>query len=596
MNSRRGWDLALQFPYNFRLIPVCRDVAPGGNTANLMQTNEDSRANFITQIIDEYRQQHPGEAIVTRFPPEPNGFLHIGHAKSICLNFGLAQRYEPAFCNLRFDDTNPEKESQEYIDAITADVRWLGYEWAGDIRYASGYFQALYDLACGLIQAGKAYVCSLSPEEMTATRGTLKSPGTDSPYRERSVAENLELFDKMRQGEFPEGAHVLRARIDMASPNMNLRDPILYRIRHATHHQTGDTWCVYPMYDFTHPISDALEGVTHSLCTLEFEDHRPLYDWVVQNVDVPCQPRQIEFSRLNLNYTVTSKRKLKQLVDEGVVEGWDDPRMPTLAGLRRRGYTPGSIRSFCQAIGVTRSEGLVDVAMLEFAIREDLNENAPRAMCVLNPLKVVITNYAADTVEEVEAPVHPQRPEMGNRKLPFSGEIYIDREDFRESANKHFKRLVLGKEVRLRNAYVIRCDEVIKDEAGEIVELRCSYDADTLGRDPEGRKVKGVIHWVSAAQAVDLEVRLYDRLFGHPQPDGNKEEEFMSHLNPDSLVIIRQAKGEPGLADFGSDLPCQFEREGYFFRDPVAAAQGQRVYNRTVTLRDTWAKMEGAKG
>lgn len=554
---------------------------------------DDIKPNFITQIIDEYRRQLPEGPVVTRFPPEPNGFLHIGHAKSICLNFGLAEHYAGASCNLRFDDTNPEKESQEYIDAILEDVAWLGYQWEGDVRYASGYFEAIYECACELIRAGKAFVCSLSPEEMTATRGTLKTPGTPSPYRERSIAENLELFERMRAGEFPEGAHVLRARIDMASPNMNMRDPIIYRIRHASHHQTGSKWCVYPMYDFTHPISDALEGITHSLCTLEFEDHRPLYDWVVQNVTVPGQPRQIEFARLNLNYTVTSKRKLKQLVDENHVESWDDPRMPTLAGLRRRGYTPKAIRSFCNAIGVTRSEGVVDVAMLEFAIREDLNESAPRAMCVLSPLKVVITNYPEGQEEWIKAPVHPQNADMGEREVAFSREVYIDREDFRESANKHFKRLVLGKEVRLRNAYVIRCDEVIKNAQGEIVELRCVYDADTLGKDPEGRKVKGVIHWVSAAHAVDLEVRLYDRLFAHEQPDAGGED-FRQHINPESLRIVSGAKGEPGLASPRGDMPYQFEREGYFFADPVAREQGRLVFNRTVTLRDTWAKMEGS--
>jgi glutaminyl-tRNA synthetase len=430
---------------------------------------------------------------------------------------------------------------------------------------------------------------------MTATRGTLKSPGTDSPYRDRLVEENLDLFERMRKGEFPEGTHVLRAKIDMASPNVNLRDPILYRIRHAHHHQTGDTWCIYPMYDYTHPISDALEGITHSLCTLEFEDHRPLYDWVLDNITIGCHPVQIEFARLNLNYTVTSKRKLKQLVDKGYVEGWDDPRMPTLAGLRRRGYTPRAVRAFCNAIGVTRSEGVVDVAMLEHAIREDLNEHSPRAMCVLNPLRVEITNYPKGQSEYLGAANHPQHPEMGARTLPFSGEIYIDAEDFREEANKHFKRLVTGKEVRLRNAYVIRCDEVVKDAAGTIQLLKCHYDAATLGKDPEGRKVKGVIHWVSAPHAMDVEVRLYDRLFTHESPDGKKDEDFTQYLNADSLRIITKAKAEPSLAGASSELPYQFEREGYFFLDPVQAEQGRRVFNRTVTLRDTWNRTEQAE-
>ena len=552
------------------------------------------RPNFITQIIDkDLAQNKYGGRIVTRFPPEPNGFLHIGHAKSICLNFGIAESYAGATCNLRFDDTNPEKETQEYIDAIERDVRWLGGCWDGPVRYASDYFGAIHDFAVELIHKGLAYVCSLSADEIAATRGTLKSPGTNSPYRDRSVAENLDLFRRMRNGEFADGTQVLRARIDMAAANVNLRDPVLYRIKHAHHHQTGDAWCIYPMYDFTHPISDALEGITHSLCTLEFEDHRPLYDWVLDNITIACRPVQIEFARLNLNYTVTSKRRLKQLVDKGLVEGWDDPRMPTLAGLRRRGYTPRSIRQFCNAIGVTRSEGVVDVAMLEHALREDLNERAPRAMCVLNPLRVEITNYPRGQTELLQAAIHPQRPELGERSLPFSAELYIDAEDFREQANKHFKRLLPGQEVRLRNAYVIRCDEVVRNAQGGIELLRCTYDPDTLGRDPVGRKVRGVIHWVSAAQALDVEIRLYDRLFSHESPDGRKDEDYMQYINADSLRIVRGAKAEPGLAAATSDLPYQFEREGYFFLDPVQAARGSRVFNRTVTLRDTWSAKAG---
>lgn len=561
-----------------------------------MSEFEAIKPNFITQIIDKDLEanKHDGK-IVTRFPPEPNGFLHVGHAKSICLNFGISEFYAGAACNLRFDDTNPEKESQDFIDAIQRDVEWLGGKWSGPVRYASAYFDQIHGFALELIRKGKAYVCSLTAEEMTANRGTLKTPGTNSPYRERTVDENLNLFERMRQGEFAEGTHVLRAKIDMASPNINLRDPILYRIRHAHHHQTGEKWCIYPMYDFTHPISDAIEGITHSLCTLEFEDHRPLYDWVLDNITIGCHPRQIEFARLNLNFTVTSKRKLKQLVDQELVEGWDDPRMPTLAGMRRRGYTPRSIRNFCNAIGVTRSEGVVDVAMLEFALREDLNERSPRAMGVLKPLRAVITNYPEGQVEQLVAPSHPQNPEMGSREIPFAREVYIDEEDFREEANKHFKRLVLGKEVRLRNGYVIRCDEVVKKADGSIDHLLCTYDPDTLGKDPEGRKVKGVIHWVSAAHAVDAEVRLYDRLFNHENPDGNKEEEFTSHLNPHSLAVIAHAKLEASLARPQAELPYQFEREGYFYLDPVRSTGEKPVFNRTVTLRDTWAKVEGGQ-
>lgn len=551
-------------------------------------------SNFIRHIIDgDIRSQKHQGRVVTRFPPEPNGYLHVGHAKSICLNFGLALDYQGA-CNLRFDDTNPEKESQEYIDAITRDVQWLGFQWAGEIRYASSYFDALYGFACELIENGKAYVCDLTPEEMTQYRGTLTEPGKPSPYRDRTPQENLDLFKRMRAGEFADGSRVLRAKIDMASPNINLRDPILYRIRRAHHHQTGDAWCIYPMYDYTHPISDALEGITHSLCTLEFEDHRPLYDWVLDNITIPCHPQQIEFSRLNLNYTVTSKRKLKRLVDEGFVEGWDDPRMPTISGMRRRGFTPESIRAFCEAIGVTRSEGVVDVAMLEHAIREDLNARAPRAMGVLNPLKVVLTNYPADQREVLRVANHPQLPEMGERDVPWTQTLYIDRADFEVEAPKKWKRLALNQAVRLRGGYVITCKAVVRDAAGEISELHCEYDPATLGVNPEGYKANGVIHWVSASDAVEAEARLYDRLFTHESPDSDKGGDFIDHLNPQSLVTLSGCQLEASLAGADASLPYQFEREGYFVLDAKAsAAAGKPVFNRTVTLRDSWAKMEG---
>lgn len=550
-------------------------------------------SNFIRHIIDgDIRSQKHQGRVVTRFPPEPNGYLHVGHAKSICLNFGLALDYQGA-CNLRFDDTNPEKESQEYIDAITRDVQWLGFQWAGEIRYASSYFDALYGFACELIENGKAYVCDLSPEEMTQYRGTLTEPGRPSPYRDRTPQENLDLFTRMRAGEFADGSRVLRAKIDMASPNINLRDPILYRIRRAHHHQTGDAWCIYPMYDYTHPISDALEGITHSLCTLEFEDHRPLYDWVLDNITIPCHPQQIEFSRLNLNYTVTSKRKLKRLVDERFVEGWDDPRMPTISGMRRRGFTPESIRAFCEAIGVTRSEGVVDVAMLEHAIREDLNARAPRAMGVLNPLKVVLTNYPADQREVLRVANHPQLPEMGERDVPWTQTLYIDRADFEVEAPKKWKRLALNQAVRLRGGYVITCKAVVRDAAGEISELHCEYDPATLGVNPEGYKANGVIHWVSASDAIEAEVRLYDRLFTHESPDSDKGGDFIDHLNPQSLVTLTGCQLEASLAGADASLPFQFEREGYFVLDAKASAAGKPVFNRTVTLRDSWAKMEG---
>ena len=551
-------------------------------------------SNFIRHIIEEDLAAGKNDGrVATRFPPEPNGYLHIGHAKSICLNFGVARDFSGT-CNLRFDDTNPHKEDVEFVDSIQEDVHWLGFDWDDRLYYASNYFEKLYEFAVELIQAGKAYVCEQTAEEMREYRGTLTEPGRNSPWRDRSIEENLDLFQRMRVGEFPDGAKVLRAKIDMASPNINLRDPALYRIRHGViHHQTGTEWCLYPMYDFTHPISDALEGITHSLCTLEFEDHRPLYDWVLDNISIACHPQQIEFSRLNLEYTVMSKRKLTLLVEEGHVEGWDDPRMPTVAGLRRRGFTPASIRDFCDRIGVTKSANTVEMGVLENCIREDLNEHAPRRMAVLHPLKVVITSYPEDQVEEIEVANHPQNEAMGTRRIPFSHTLYIERDDFMEVApNKHFKRLVSGGEVRLRNSYVIRCDEVIKDAQGEIIELRCSHDPATLGANPEGRKVKGVIHWVSAAHAVPAEVRLYDRLFNVPNPDkGAEGGNFLANLNPESLLTLTRCYLEPDLAAARAGEHFQFERQGYFCPDP-GHTQERAVFNRTVTLRDSWAKLE----
>lgn len=546
--------------------------------------------NFIQSLIeDQIRDgKHTGK-VITRFPPEPNGYLHIGHAKSICLNFGIAETFQGE-CYLRFDDTNPEKESQEYIDAICEDVQWLGFQWQGDIRYASDYFDALYDFAVELIEKSKAYVCELTAEEMTAYRGTLTEPGKNSPDRDRPVAESLRMFRDMKDGKYQNGELVLRAKIDMTSPNINMRDPILYRIRFAEHHQTGDKWCIYPMYDFTHPISDAMEGITHSLCTMEFEDHRPLYDWVLENISAPCQPVQTEFSRLNLNYTVTSKRRLKRLVDEGLVAGWDDPRMPTVSGLRRRGYTPESIRAFCDMIGVNRASGTVDVGMLEFALREDLNARAPRAMCVLRPLKVTLTNYAEGQQETLTLPVHPQDPDMGTREVPWTRTLLIDREDFTEDAPRKWRRLAPDQAVRLRGGYVITCREVVWDGAGEIVELKCEYDANTLGVNPEGYKANGVIHWVSETDSVEVDINLYDRLFNHETPDSDKDGDLLDHVNPDSLQQITGARVEKSLAQPRQDLPYQFEREGYFFLDVQTNSQGRPVFNRTVTLRDSWAK------
>ncbi|MCF7982992.1 MAG: glutamine--tRNA ligase/YqeY domain fusion protein [Thiohalocapsa sp.] len=555
--------------------------------------SELTRTNFIRQIVEEDLANGKHTSIKTRFPPEPNGYLHIGHAKSIVLNFGLAEDFDGA-CNLRFDDTNPHKENVEFVESIKADVRWLGFDWGERLYFASDYFERLHDYAVELIRKGSAYVCDLTPEETRAYRGTLTEPGRESPYRDRGVDENLELFRRMRAGEFPDGARTLRAKIDMASPNINMRDPVLYRIRHGViHHQTGSEWCLYPTYDYTHPISDALEGITHSLCTLEFEDHRPLYDWCVANVSVPSRPRQIEFSRLNLEYTVMSKRLLTQLVEEGIVEGWDDPRMPTIAGLRRRGFTPAAVREFCERVGVTKADNLVEMGILESAIRDDLDANAPRTMAVLHPLKVVLTDLPADAPAEIIAGNHPKNEAMGKRGVAFGAELYIDRGDFAEDPPKGFKRLVPGGEVRLRNAYVIRCDEVIKDGMGEVIELRCSVDASTLGKNPEGRKVKGVIHWVCAAAGVRAEVRLYDRLFNVPQPGGGGRD-FRDDLNADSLRTLTNCVVEASAAAAAPGTRFQFEREGYFVLDPESTPE-RPLFNRTVTLKDTWGKAQGAR-
>jgi glutaminyl-tRNA synthetase len=568
-------------------------------TTNLPSNKESSAdrpsRNFIQQIIDADRAAGKnGGRVHTRFPPEPNGYLHIGHAKSICLNFGLAQEFAGKF-NLRFDDTNPTKEEQEYVDSIIDDVRWLGGNWEDRLFYASDYFQQLYDWAIQLIKEGKAYVCDLSAEEVRAHRGTLSEPGKNSPYRNRSVEENLDLFERMEKGEFPDGARTLRAKIDMASPNINMRDPVMYRIKHASHHRSGDRWCIYPSYDYTHGQSDSIEGITHSICTLEFENHRPLYDWFCKELRIH-HPQQIEFARLNLTYTVMSKRKLLQLVQEKHVSGWDDPRMLTIRGLRRRGYTPEAIRAFCERIGVAKFNSTIDMAWLEDAIREDLNERAPRVMAVLRPLKVVITNYPEGKVEELEAANHPQKAEMGTRKVPFSRELYIEADDFMEDAPKKFFRLAPGREVRLRYAYFITCTKVVKDKAGNITELRCTYDPSTRGGNaPDGRKVKGTIHWVSAPQAVSAELRIYDHLFSTEYPDDAPEgETFLDNINPHSLEIVRDAKLEPSLAKAEPAKHFQFERLGYFFTDPVDSKPGKPVFNRTATLRDTWAK-EAAK-
>ncbi|KAF7780416.1 glutaminyl-tRNA synthetase [Pseudoalteromonas marina] len=548
---------------------------------------ENRPSNFIRTRIDEDLASKKHAATHTRFPPEPNGFLHIGHAKSICLNFGIAKDYN-GLCNLRFDDTNPEKEDINYVNSIKEDVQWLGFSWDGDIKYSSNYFDILYGYAVELINKGLAYVCFLTADQAREYRGTLTEPGKNSPYRDTSPEENLALFEKMRAGGFKEGECVLRAKIDMASSFMVLRDPIIYRVRFAHHHQTADKWCIYPMYDFTHCISDAIEGITHSLCTLEFQDNRRLYDWVLDNISIECHPQQIEFSRLNLEYTIMSKRKLNDLVVNNYVEGWDDPRMPTIAGLRRRGYTPASIREFCLRIGVTKQENMVEMGMLEACIRDDLNENAPRAMAVLDPVKVIIENYDADTTETLSVANHPNKEEMGRRDVPFTREIFIEREDFKEQANNKFKRLVLDKEVRLRGAYVIKANRVEKDENGEITTIYCTYDNETLGKNPsDGRKVKGVIHWVSASEAITAEVRLYDRLFNVPNPAA--ADEFETTLNPESLVVLTNAKLEPSLANSQAEQGFQFERTGYFSRDSKSE---NVVFNQTVGLRDSWSKTQ----
>ncbi|KDM93223.1 glutamine--tRNA ligase [Photobacterium galatheae] len=551
-----------------------------------MSESEARPSNFIRQIIDADLASGKHTSVHTRFPPEPNGYLHIGHAKSICLNFGIAQDYQGQ-CNLRFDDTNPEKEDIEYVESIKKDVNWLGFEWSGEICYSSNYFDQLYAYALELIQKGLAYVDELTPEQMREYRGTLTEPGKASPYRDRPVEENLALFDQMKNGEVEEGKMSLRAKIDMASPFMVMRDPVLYRVRFATHHQTGDKWCIYPMYDFTHCISDALENITHSLCTLEFQDNRRLYDWVLDNITIESRPRQYEFSRLNLEYTVMSKRKLNQLVTENLVSGWDDPRMPTISGLRRRGFTSASIREFCKRIGVTKQENTIEMGSLESCIRDDLNENAPRAMAVLDPVKIVIENFG-DT-EILKVGNHPNNPEMGERYVPFSRELYIEREDFREEANKKYKRLVLGKEVRLRGAYVIKAERVEKDAEDNITTIFCTYDPATLGKNPEdGRKVKGVIHWVSAEQAVPAEIRLYDRLFNVPNPGA--ADDFAATINPESLVVM-QGYVEPSLVNAEPECAFQFERMGYFCADNKDSSAEHLVFNRTVGLRDSWAKI-----
>ena len=547
--------------------------------------NETRPTNFIRQIIDADLAAGKYKTTHTRFPPEPNGYLHIGHAKSICLNFGIAQDYQGK-CNLRFDDTNPAKEDIEYVESIKEDVRWLGFQWDGEICYSSDYFDRLYEYAIELINKGLAYVDELSADEIREYRGTLTQAGKNSPYRDRSIEENLALFIQMKEGKFAEGKACLRAKIDMASPFIVMRDPVLYRIKFAEHHQTGNKWCIYPMYDFTHCISDAIENITHSLCTLEFQDNRRLYDWVLDNITIEARPHQYEFSRLNLEYAITSKRKLTQLVSEQIVDGWNDPRMPTVSGLRRRGYTPASIREFCRRIGVTKQENTVEMSTLEFCIREDLNENAPRAMAVLDPVKVIIENFSITIDEVLSMPNHPNRPELGHREVMFTREIYIDRADFREEANKNYKRLVLGKEVRLRNAYVIRAVRVEKDAQGHIQTIYCSYDPATLNKNPEdGRKVKGVIHWVSAKFAKPAEIRLYDRLFNTPNP--GSAEDFLSTINPNSL-IIKQGFVEPSLQKAKAEQAYQFEREGYFCLDSKYATEDNLVFNRTVGLRDSW--------
>ena len=550
-------------------------------------------SNFIRNIIADDLKQNKNEGRVhTRFPPEPNGYLHIGHAKSICLNFGIAEEHEGGLCNLRFDDSNPEKEDLEYVETIKEDVRWLGFDWQDRLFFASDYYLQLYDYAVILIRAGKAYVESLSLEEIRGYRGTLTQPGKASPDRDRSIEENIDLFERMRAGEFEDGKYILRAKIDMASPNMNLRDPAIYRIKKAHHYRTGDEWCIYPMYDFTHGISDALEGITHSLCTLEFEDHRPLYDWFLEQLPIPCHPQQIEFSRLNLSYTVTSKRKLNELVTGDYVDGWDDPRMLTIAGMRRRGYTAAAIRDFCERIGVTKNDTIIDMSVLENCVREDLDKTTRRVMGVLKPLRVVIENYPDDQSEELDAPYHPNDPDMGSRIVPFSKVIYVEHDDFMEEPPKKFFRLGPGREVRLRYAYFITCNEIIKDEHGDVVELRCTYDPETKGGNaPDGRKVRGTIHWVSAEHALDAEVRVYDRLFNDPEPDSNQHDrDWKEFLNPNSIEILDNAKLEPSLSKAKAGDQFQFERLGYFNVDSKNSKADKPVFNRTIPLRDSWSK------
>ena len=556
-------------------------------------TAQAAPSNFLRTIIEDDLRTGKHTRVATRFPPEPNGYLHIGHAKSICLNFGIALE-NGGVCHLRFDDTNPAKEDVEYVESIQDDVRWLGFDWQDKLFYASDYFEQLYDYALALIRDGKAYVDDLSADQIREHRGTLTEPGRESPFRQRSVRENLDLFAAMRAGEFPDGARVLRAKIDMTSPNVNMRDPTLYRIKHVHHHRTGDRWCIYPMYDYAHALSDAIEGITHSICTLEFEDHRPLYDWVIDNLPVPSRPQQIEFARLNLSYTVLSKRKLLELVAQGYVRGWDDPRMPTIAGFRRRGYTPESIRSFAAAIGVAKRNSVVDLAMLEHAVREDLNKRAPRAMAVLRPLRVVIDNYPEGQVEQMEAVNNPEDAGMGTRQVPFSRVLYVERDDFREDPPKQFFRLAPGREVRLRYAYFIRCERVVRDAQGEVVELRCTYDPATRGGDaPDGRKVKATLHWVSAEHAVDAEVRVYDRLFTIENPSVEKDGiDYKTYLNPASLEVLSACKVEPALATAEAGARVQFERHGYFCADSIDSRPGAPVFNRTVGLRDSWARIE----
>jgi len=559
-----------------------------------MNDTRKESVNFIQKIINDDNESGKwGSRVHTRFPPEPNGYLHIGHAKSICLNFGLAKK-NGGLCNLRFDDTNPLKEEDEYVQAIKKDVQWLGFDWEDRLYFASDYFQQLHDHAVTLIQKGVAYVCDLHAEEIRKTRGTLTVPGQESPYRERSIDESLDLFARMKAGEFPDGTRTLRAKIDMSHSNLNMRDPVIYRILHASHHNTGDDWCIYPMYDWAHGLEDSIEKITHSICTLEFEDHRPLYDWYLDQLGV-YHPQQIEFARLNLNFTVVSKRKLKRLVDEGIVDGWDDPRMPTISGLQRRGYTPRSIRHFAESVGVTKRDTVVDIARLENSLRKDLNKRAPRVLAVLDPLKVVITNYPEGQVEELEAVNNPEDPQAGTRKVPFSRDIYIERADFMEDPPKKFFRLGPGREVRLRYAYFITCNKVVKDDDGNITTLYCSYDPETKGGSaPDGRKVKGTLHWVSAEHAIDAEVRLYDRLFINQNPEEGGD--FMENLNPHSLTCLSHAKLEPSMLNARADITYQFERQGYFKKDVQTTIPEKMVYNRAVSLRDSWAKFVKQQG